>query len=359
MASYRELDNGRIMAVVRKAGYKPVTKTFDKKREAKAWATELEAELGKGRTVAHLEQTRRTVGELVDRYLHDHLPNLKESSHSTTKVAVAYLKDHLGNVKLSELVPADLTNLAKQAGSEPAMRHNQKNAVGVRSPKTVARYITLWKACLQYGEVQLRWLTHDHNPAHAVKKPNRGEGVVRYLSDEERAQLLRETAKHPALHDAVLVSLWTGARQQEIMGLRAGDIRADHFVLNSTKVSMIRMMPAAPECIAILKRRAEGLEPEDHLWPAKRAASTKPLNLRKPWEAAMRVAGITDFRWHDLRHSAASMLVQAGVPLQHVGQLLGHKQASTTTIYAHLSDKTLQNTMGRLAALASIQGAAA
>jgi integrase len=72
----------------------------------------------------------------------------------------------------------------------------------------------------------------------------------------------------------------------------------------------------------------------------------KPIEgLRKPWEKAKRAAGLpTDLRIHDLRHSLASALASAGKPLYEIGAVLGHRQLSTTTRYAHHSPQRMVET---------------
>ncbi|MBT6980831.1 MAG: tyrosine-type recombinase/integrase, partial [Candidatus Marinimicrobia bacterium] len=63
----------------------------------------------------------------------------------------------------------------------------------------------------------------------------------------------------------------------------------------------------------------------------------KPIDFRKPWYIALKRAQITGFRFHDLRHTAASYLVMGGATLHETGEILGHKSEQTTKRYAHLS----------------------
>lgn len=66
------------------------------------------------------------------------------------------------------------------------------------------------------------------------------------------------------------------------------------------------------------------------------ASSTKPIDLRTPFETALKRAGIEDFRWHDLRHSCASYLAMNGASLAEISEVLGHKTLSMVKRYAHL-----------------------
>ena len=80
------------------------------------------------------------------------------------------------------------------------------------------------------------------------------------------------------------------------------------------------------------------------------------VDLKKPWAAICKAAGITGLRVHDLRHSYASMLVSAGHGLPVIGALLGHSQPGTTARYAHLLDEVMREATGQVGALVRAAG---
>ena len=86
---------------------------------------------------------------------------------------------------------------------------------------------------------------------------------------------------------------------------------------------------------------------ETHLFPTR----AKIGDVRPAWERIREEAGLGDVRFHDLRHSYASLLVNDGVELLTVGKLLGHTQAQTTMRYAHLADETLRKATTRVSKL--------
>ena len=90
---------------------------------------------------------------------------------------------------------------------------------------------------------------------------------------------------------------------------------------------------------------------EDRLFPpTAKAKKSEFLNLRAPWEDALKVAKITDFHWHDLRHTAASYLAMSGVSLVEIAKVLGHRTLAMVARYSHLSDEHIVTTGEKLAA---------
>jgi len=174
-----------------------------------------------------------------------------------------------------------------------------------------------------------------------VKKPKEARGRVRFLDDDEREKLLLASAKssNEYLHICVTLALSTGMRLGELMGLKWPDVNlAKHFlILHETKNGERRRVPITGYAHDLLvehskvRRLDTGL-----LFPSKNP--DKPVDLRKPFGNALKQAEITDFRWHDLRHCAASYLAMNGASLAEIAEVLGHKTLQMVKRYAHLSD---------------------
>jgi integrase len=213
---------------------------------------------------------------------------------------------------------------------------------GERSGPDVNRTMAALSSALTYGVKELEWL--EESPMKRVRKFAESPGRVRYLSDSELPELLQfcRQSKNEHLLLAVLLSLSTGGRQTEIMSLtwKQIDLKAQTATLLDTKNGTMRILPIVGEAFEILKERANVRKiDDDRLFPAGPKAKTPGtfVDLRAPWEAVLASANITDFHWHDLRHTCASYMAMSGVSLLEMAKLLGHKTLAMTMRYAHLS----------------------
>jgi integrase len=214
---------------------------------------------------------------------------------------------------------------------------------------TVNRELNTLKAMLTYSvEKKL----HDVNPARDVKPFAVNNERVRFLLPDELARLLAAAGQDVAvawLVPAIKLAVHTGLRQGELLRLRWADLSPTLplATIPQTKNNEPKHVPLNAEAQAAL-----GALPRYGVtvlaWPWGDPLSD--TTLYAAFQRTCRRAGITDFRWHDLRHTFASHLVMAGVDLRTVQELLGHKDPTMTTRYAHLSPAHMVAAVAKLAA---------
>ena len=192
------------------------------------------------------------------------------------------------------------------------------------------------------------------NPCQHVKG-NREHPRRRYL-DDEKGELARLEAaleewrpKRPDSVDIIELSMLTGARRGEILGMRWSDLDLGRAVWHQRPESNKQRdwhSPALPtRAVEILARRkAERvvrtlvkLREDDFVFSGGNS-KTAANRFEKDWYLIRATAGLNDLRFHDIRHSVASWLISANLNLDVVGQVLGHKKAATSRRYAHLHD---------------------
>ena len=133
-------------------------------------------------------------------------------------------------------------------------------------------------------------------------------------------------------------------RHGEIMGLNWSDVdlNRERAVLHETKNGERRSVAVTGHVLELLKELSRVRRIDSNLlFPSRESRPQKPqkaIDLRTPWEAALRKADVPDFRFHDLRHSAASYLAMNGASLAEIAEVLGHKTLQMVKRYAHLSE---------------------
>jgi len=337
-------------AQVRLKGHAPEVATFEQKKDAKDWAQRIEADIKAGR---HFGVSKRhTFEELAKEYR----PHVKDSPRFEHWVKV-FGPDSLDRItreriakERDKLLNEETQNYATAPTGDPEKDKLRQKAK--RSGPTVNRFLASLSASLSYAVKELGWL--EKNPCLAVRKPSENKGRVRFLSDDERVALIDACKPHSDLYLAVLLSLSTGARQAEIMTMRYGQINFERktISLTKTKNGEFRTLPLVGDAFTLLHARSKVRSlSDDRVFPPKtRAKKSECLDLRRPWVEALQAAGIENFHWHDLRHTAASYLVMSGVSLVEVAAILGHKTLSMVSRYSHLADEHVVKTGEKLAA---------
>lgn len=320
---------------VRIKGYPAQTATFDQVTAAKRWAQSTESAIRENRHFKTSEAKKRTLAELIDRYVRDVLP-AKPKSASDQQRQLEWWKAEIGSYALADVTPALIAE------------YRDKLARGItvltkkpRNPATVNRYLAALSVALTTAVKEWGWL--EDNPMRKVTKPKEARGRVRFLSDDERMRLLKACKESPStyLYPAVILALSTGMRAGELMGLTWDDVNLNqgYAILHETKNGERRRVPIVGHALEQLKELSKVRRIDTNLlFPSRAASPQKPADLRAQWVAALKAAGIDDFRFHDLRHSTASYLAMNGASLAEIAEVLGHKTLAMVKRYAHLSE---------------------
>lgn len=334
---------------IRLKGFAAESASFERLTDAKEWGKKTESDMKAGR---HFGASKRhTFNELADEY----------EPHAKDKARLAHWRKVFGTNSLDMLTPARIAKERDKLLSEETPRfataatgnkeQDSKRPRAKRTGATVNRYLAGLSSCLAHGVKTLQWI--EKNPCERITKPAESKGRVRFLSDDERTALLLACKPHDDLYLAVVLALSTGARQAEIMTLRYRQIDFGRAVitLDQTKNGETRALPLVSTAFTMLKERAKVRNLNDDMVfpPTGRAKKAKCLDLRQPWDKALKEASIVNFHWHDLRHTAASYLAMSGVSLVEISKILGHRTMQMVSRYSHLSDGHIVATGEKLA----------
>jgi integrase len=260
-----------------------------------------------------------------------------------------HLRPALGEVRIDKLAPEHVEELMKT-----------KLSSGL-SPTSVLRILQVLRIALNRA-VRTGLLTR--NVAQLVDPPRVPRREVGYLTKEQARQLLEQVQGH-RLEALITLALSTGLRQGEALGLRWGDVdlelgsvRVVHalqripgggLALVEPKTSRSRrtlILPAVTlRVLREHKKRQASLrflagtrwQESNFVFTSNIGSPLDGNNVTRDFQAALRLAGLPRIRFHDLRHSAATLLLVQGVPARVVMEILGHSQITMTlNTYSHV-----------------------
>lgn len=196
------------------------------------------------------------------------------------------------------------------------------------APATINRRLSVLKAVAKFAH-RKGWtptnlsalipMLPEHNARHVYLTPKQIRGLLAKMKDE------------PAARAFAAIAVYTGMRKGEIMRLRKDQIGAKAIDLGTnTKTGAPRRIPIIPQVKPFLRFVPFG--------------QCEAFYSRR-YRTARALVGLDHVHFHDLRHTTASLMVQAGVDIYTVGRLLGHSAQATTARYAHLADRGLSSAM--------------
>ncbi len=329
--------------LVRLKGYPAQSATFERLTDARNWAQQTEAAMKERRYFKTAESKKHTVAAMIDRYL-KRLEKDNPTRHRDVKAMLEWWKAELGYCILADLTKALVAEkIEKLAARKMKLKSGKEKPM---SPARVNRYIAALSHACTIAVNEWEWL--EHHPMQKISRMKEPRGRVRFLDDDERRRLLEacQKSKSPYLYLAVILALSTGARYSEVLNLEweAVDLTRRAIVLHETKNGERRVLPLTGHALDLIKEHKRKRDEKkirpigiDLVFPAPKD-STKAYDIRTAWDAAMKAAKIEDFRFHDLRHSAASYLAMNGASLAEIAEVLGHKTLQMVKRYAHLSE---------------------
>lgn len=336
--SARETKNGtRYRAQIRLKGHPIQTASFARKTDAKRWVADTESAIREGRYFKTSKARKHTLGELIDRYIQDVLPQ-KPKSHSKQLMQLEWWKKEIGNFLLADVTASLISEHRDHLYRGKTYRGTQ------RSEATVNRYLAALSHAFTVAVNEWEWI--EDSPIRKVRNLKEPRGRVRFLSDDERDVFL-EVCKHsyePYLYIIVVLALSTGARKGELLNLKWKDVFFQRKVITfeETKNDERRSVPLTGHALELVSEMASIRRIDtDYLFP--RRNGRKHIDIRYAFESAVKQAELADFRFHDLRHSAASYLAMNGASLAEIADILGHKTLQMVKRYAHLTEQHTAN----------------
>lgn len=321
----------------------------------------------KGLDVAKAESY--TVGQWMDVWYEYYAKiKVRPSSHKTYE---GYIKNHIkpsiGNIPLTKLTTLDLQRLYQKLLTEGRVdRLEAKNQPKGLSSKTVRNINQVISSAMQLA-IQQHLIAQ--NPTDGCALPKTEHREMQTLSADQLAAFLLE-AKHSGVFEMYYIELATGLRRGELLGLKWEDIDFSNQTLRvrrqvgringevreaplKTK-NAYRTISLGTDAVGVLKQQREKQPSSSYVFPGPTGGPIAPDSVLHMLHRVLDRAGLPEIRFHDLRHTFATLALQNGVDVKTVSGMLGHFSAGfTLDTYAHVTtaaQKKAAETMGEVLA---------
>lgn len=324
--------------------YRRSTETTDEKLARKILA-KVETLIIEGKWFDIEEARRRTFDEMMEVYFSKIVD--KSSTLERKKDALPHLNSFFSGLPLSSITSDLVDDYKKKRLDEGA------------ADSTILNEVRL----LSHAFNTVKWSRT--NPIKDAKRIMLKAGEIdRWLTREEEEKLLcsAQGKLNDQLPDIIVLDLNTGLSQEEILKLEWSQVdlfgktlttgrektrkqRSKRCGSNGSDASNMRTIPLNKTAYDLLKRRAQAGNMSGCVFCDVNSGMIKADALKRAFRRAVKESGIAHCRFHDLRHTFASRLAQAGVDLLKISKLLGHKDISTTQRYAHHCPESLRDSV--------------
>ncbi len=310
--------------------YRQSTGTADRKL-ARRIQDKVRGEIAEGKWFERLPGEEKTFREMMEKYMEEHSArNKAPTSHNRDKSLRDHLVVYFGDLRLTEISPKLISNYKAKRREEGA------------ASQTINNELSLMSHAFSLAIKEWEWLRD--NPVKKVSKEKVNNLVERWLTPEEEKNLLASCSKW--LGEIISFAINTGLRRGEILDLKwfQVDLSRKTVTILEQKNKGKDTLPLNRGAMAVLQERARVRDSRiDYVFYNGNGNKVGHRNLLRSFYSARNKAGIKDFRFHDLRHTFATRLVQAGVDIYTVQKLGRWKNISMVMRYAHHYPESLRS----------------
>lgn len=329
----------KYQADIRMKGFPRRTKVFDRKRDAVEWQNKTAAEMREGQAPPGEQSSIVTAEFVIDKFLNEMVDSDYKSAQyrKDLKAHLTWWKDQIGQFFLCNLNTRLLSDIRKTMTKETT-----------RAPSTVNRYFSSLSTV--FTKAVNEWEVMETNPVKSLKPLREPPGRTRWLTDDECDRLLT-TAKrleHKPIYELLVLAIATGARKTELLTIKKSNVLTAQkkIIIEDTKNRSNRSLYVDGIPLELVQSLMQFAPKKTYLFASRRGDN--PITIDREWKGLLKAARIKNFRFHDLRHTAAAYLAMNGATLNEIAELLGHKTFNMTKRYAHIADSHLKGVSGKV-----------
>ena len=301
--------------------YRQSTGTANRKVAEKILG-KIEAQIVEGKWFDVVKARQYTFEDMMDRFMAEHAPTKEPATQKLYLNHLAHLRPFFSGMTLDKI------------DTDAILQYVQHRRSEVCRPGTRNRELAMLSKAFNLARL---WKWTKENPCQLVKREKEDNEIGRCLTDEEEDKLL-EACKGflgGQLYEMVVVALNTGIREGEILKMRWNkiDLFRKTFESYNEKTNSWRTVAMNETVYALLKEKAKIRSMSGYVFTTSADTPMDARNLLRDWYKALKLAGITGLRFHDLRHTVGTRLGRAGQDIHTIACILDHSQLSTTRRY--------------------------
>jgi integrase len=327
MASFRKR-NDKWQARITQRSHPDIAKTFRTRQDAEKWAKATELAIERGIFIDQGEAEKTTLAQTIRRYVREVLPIMKGAKDDS--------------IRLNAICRRPICSYVMSRLSARLFAEYRDQRLREVSAGTVIRELAYLSSIINHARRE--WDININNPISLVRKPASPRGRDRVLSEDEVQRLLSKLEptgrRNPWMEPLVIIALETAMRRGEILSLRWSTVNfLDRTaILADTKNGDKRIVPLSSKALLLLQTIPRHIS--GRVFPVEAAS------VSKAFEVAAKRAGLTNVRFHDLRHTAITRLSEKLPNLIELAAVSGHKSLSMLKRYYHPNATKLAEKLG-------------
>ncbi len=297
---------------------------------AQAIEAKIRTEIIEGSYFEKLVGHSKTFRDMMKKFMKEHSPKVSSSMSVSYATSLTHLIPYFGDSNLLSISPKMISKYKVLRKDEDA------------KPASINRELAMLSKAFNLAVKEWEWIKE--NPVSKVQREKENNERDRWLTEDEEKRLLDNCPEW--LREIVVFALNTGLRQDELLSLEWSriDLIRKTILIKETKNGKPKTLPLNKIALGVINRRSKVKSiKNDFVFFNRNGKKIDPCNLRRSFYIVLREVEILNFKFHDLRHTFATKLVQRGIDLYKIAKLLGHHDIKMTERYAHHYPESLRD----------------